>query len=237
MDVLCPPGSFYYLRGGDDGTNSYQAAINNSTVYSIRNGTDQNTQTVSAISGATHRLSFQTKPGKKVTIYWDSVALSSLTNIDYTGVTFNANSVGVNEYNGSESFAGISNFVATVLGITSTGPTSGMSGVISTTFTVTMNGTAVYCGTDVITLTASNGTITVTAAGGSISGNGTGTVAVTPAANQRSFNFTYTPSSSGGKMITFTNGQGWTNPSASTYLSLSTVFRRRLNNRSGSRSM
>jgi lysophospholipase L1-like esterase len=101
------------------------------------------------------------------------------------------------------------------------GPSSGASGVASTTFTVTAGGSSSFSGLQTVTLTANNGTITATAPSGSISNNGTSAVTITPAASATSFTYTYTPASAGSKTISYTNGQGWTNPTASSYTATS----------------
>lgn len=100
--------------------------------------------------------------------------------------------------------------------LVSGGATTGPVGAASSAFTVTRTA-GTFNGLDTITLSASDGSITATAVGGSISNNGTGNVTVTPASIATSCTFTYTPSSTGNKTITFTNGQGWTNPAADSF--------------------
>ncbi len=108
--------------------------------------------------------------------------------------------------------------IAATASISITGPSTGAPGVASSTFTCTLAGGATFTGDQVVTLTASDGTISATASGGSISGNGTGTVAVTAADGQTSFTFTYTPATAGAKTITPTVTEaGWTMPAATNY--------------------
>lgn len=90
--------------------------------------------------------------------------------------------------------------------LTLTGPSSGISGVASTNFTVSTNGT----------LSASN---TVTPSDSS--GGGTFTPAtLTLGPGTTSGTFTYTPGSAGSKSISITNTGGLTNPAALTYTSV-----------------
>lgn len=102
---------------------------------------------------------------------------------------------------------------------TVTGPTTGLANQASEPYTVDL-AKANFMGDQTITLTASDGTITATAAGGSVSGNGTGTVIVSPANNATNFSLVYTPTSSGSKTLTFTNGQSWEDPPTTSYIVL-----------------
>lgn len=87
--------------------------------------------------------------------------------------------------------------------VTTTGPTSGLSGVASTNFTVGANGA--ITGTVIVTPSDGGGGGTFTPTTVSISsGSPTGT-------------FTYTPSSTGAKTISVTNNGSLTNPSNITY--------------------
>lgn len=100
-----------------------------------------------------------------------------------------------------------------------TGPSSGLSGIASSNFTVQLASGATFTGvtttTDTITLNdgGAGGTFTT-----SLGTSGLGPLTSTPTAATSSFTFTYTPSSNGTKTITLTNGQMcWTNPSSLTY--------------------
>ncbi len=103
---------------------------------------------------------------------------------------------------------------------TCAGPSSGVSGVASSVFTVTLAGGSTFTAdSDSVgrqTITLYDG-----GAGGlftpSIGSPGTGTVSVTPTSGS-SFTFTYTPASTGAKTITCsTSIPGWVAPSALTY--------------------
>ena len=95
---------------------------------------------------------------------------------------------------------------------TITGPTTGTPGVATSAYTVTLASGATFTGDQTVTLSVANGTITATAVGGSVSGNGTGSVTVTPAAGATSFTFTRTPATGGSDPTVATNGQGWADP-------------------------
>jgi lysophospholipase L1-like esterase len=99
---------------------------------------------------------------------------------------------------------------------TVSGPSIGRTSEASSAFTVTI-ASASFLGDQTITLTAPSGTIAVTAVGGGISNNGTGVVIVTPTTTATNFTFIYTPAAEGANTVTFTNGQGWSNPAAATY--------------------
>lgn len=101
------------------------------------------------------------------------------------------------------------------------GPSSGTVNTPSTNFTVTFTGSTVIG--DVVVLTANNGNITVTAVGATITNNGTSTVTVTMPASLASFTYTYTPLTTGAKTITYTNNNGWANPSVQSYTSNAAV--------------
>lgn len=101
---------------------------------------------------------------------------------------------------------------------TVSGPSTGKNNAASSNFTVTI-GSAVFLGDQTITLAAPSGTISATAAGGTITNNNTSAVEVTPTADATTFTFTYTPTSEGAKALTFTNDQGWGNPVNVGYLS------------------
>ncbi len=84
-----------------------------------------------------------------------------------------------------------------------------ISGPSAGVYTVTIASGGEFRGQMKIRLAASAGTIDATAAGGTITGDGTATVTVTPAAGETSFTF----EPSGAMTVTFTNAQGWTDPS------------------------
>lgn len=88
-----------------------------------------------------------------------------------------------------------------------------ISGPVAGAYTVTIASGGEFRGQMKIRLTASAGAITATAAGGTIANNGTGTVDVTPVAGATSFTFT----ASAAATISYTNAQGWTNPSSTEY--------------------
>jgi hypothetical protein len=100
---------------------------------------------------------------------------------------------------------------------TVSGPTNGLPNVASSNFTVTLANSGAFDSTTTISIAVPDGTITAVAAGGTITNNGTSSVTVGPAKDSSSFTFTYLPSVEGTKTLTFTNGQGWTNPSSATY--------------------
>jgi len=98
-----------------------------------------------------------------------------------------------------------------------TGPSSGASGSPSTNFVVTLAGGATFTGDQTITLNDGGAGGTFIDSNG---GNSTGPHTVTPTNGVTSFSFTYTPSSSGTKTISYTNGQQcWVNPSSNSYVS------------------
>lgn len=92
------------------------------------------------------------------------------------------------------------------------GPSSGTVGVDSAPFTVTPANSNVFNGLQSITITPPNGTVTITSAGGTVSGN-----TVTPPKDAASFTYTVTRSSAGSAGDTVSNGQGWTNPSPASF--------------------
>lgn len=87
------------------------------------------------------------------------------------------------------------------------------------TLTVTICTGATFTGNQSIRHTASTGTLSVTAAGGTIANNNTGTVTVTPAAGTTSY--TIAPSTT--MTVTHTNAQGYGNPAATVYSSVDTT--------------
>lgn len=150
---------------------------------------------------------------------------ANLYYLDTSGWTLpdmNGNHPGVVGYANMTNY--ITPYVSTT-GYTVSGPSSGLPNVASTDFTLILANSGTFDGaaTSTITIAASNGTITATAASGSITNNGTATVTVKPAVDTSSFTFTYTPTTAGAKTLTFTNGPGWTNPSAATYTALDAV--------------
>ena len=105
---------------------------------------------------------------------------------------------------------------------TTSGPSFGLPAQASAQFALTLANNATFLGDQTVTLSANNGTISAIATGGSISGNGTATVIVTPANSATGFTYTYTPTTDGTKTLTYTNGQGWVNASTSSYIADST---------------
>ena len=101
-------------------------------------------------------------------------------------------------------------------GFTVDGPASGTIGQVSGSFNVDIS-KANFMGDQSITITAPDGVINATAAGGIISANGTDEVTVTPANNATNFSFTYTSASSGSKQLEFSNAQNWKNPDNISY--------------------
>ena len=99
-------------------------------------------------------------------------------------------------------------------GYTVTGPSSGTEGQTSNAFTITFASGAYFNGLQSITLSDSGAGGTFTPSVGSTT---TGSVTVTPTASSTAFTFTYTPATSGAITLAFSNGQGWTDPSAITY--------------------
>lgn len=97
----------------------------------------------------------------------------------------------------------------TISGATS-GDVSSPSGVI----TVAMSGVLLFDATqgNQVTLTASDGTIDVTAVSGTITGDNTIAPATTPADLAKTFTLMYTPATSGVKTITPSNNSGWDDP-------------------------
>lgn len=96
------------------------------------------------------------------------------------------------------------------------GPSGGSVGVASGTFTFVLAGTGEFY-SGVVTMNITGATLNVTAPGGVIVGNGTGSVQVTPADGQTGFTYTITPTSEGTKSVVYTNSQGWTNAANTTY--------------------
>jgi hypothetical protein len=115
----------------------------------------------------------------------------------------------------SDTFALPALFQAIGYGVTVSGPSTGATGQASSTFTASLPyGT--FLSTDSgITVSCSNATINVIAAGGTITGNNSSSVLVKPAAGATSFTFTVTPANSATNSITFSNTQGWVNPTVS----------------------
>lgn len=146
-------------------------------------------------------------------------------------------------------------FIKRVAGITQeynvSGPANGTYNAASTTFTLSLanatvtdfgNGTTptissslTFDGSYGLTLTASAGNITATAAGGTITGNSSRVVNVIPANGQSSFTYIYSPGSGGTKSLLHTNGQGWANITSLFYNALNGLFRRSSGTRVGGR--
>jgi hypothetical protein len=93
-----------------------------------------------------------------------------------------------------------------------TGPVSGTVGVASGNFTVALSAPA--SGSQAVTITSSNSGDTISPSVGSPA---SGAVTVTPPANATSVTFTLLPTSNAARTLTFTNGQGWVNPTPLTY--------------------
>lgn len=100
--------------------------------------------------------------------------------------------------------------VAAATAIAVSGPSTGVSGIASSNFTVSANGTI-------------TGTVVVTPADGGAGGTFTPTTvsisSATPTAT-----FTYTPSSAGAKTLSFTNNGALTNPANLTYTATANPF-------------
>jgi len=119
-----------------------------------------------------------------------------------------ANAIGVWHLNGDTvNSQGVAEAAATA--VTLTGPTSGLTGIASTNFTVGANGTIV-------------GTVTVTPSDSSGGGSFTPT-SVAISSGTLTATFTYTSGSVGVKSISVTNNGGLSNPSAVSYTATSAV--------------
>ncbi len=105
----------------------------------------------------------------------------------------------------------LSTFPLSSAPVISGGAITATVGAATAAFTYTLQSGAFFAGDETVTLTATNGVLTVSAVDGVITGNGTATVTVRPAC-VASFTFTYTPTTPGSKTIVPTNSQGWTNP-------------------------
>ena len=92
-----------------------------------------------------------------------------------------------------------------VTGFTLTGPTSGVSGVASSNFTIGVTGGSTLTGTVTVTPSDAGGGGTFTPTSRALS------------TSALSATFTYTPASTGAKTISITNNGGLTNPSNITY--------------------
>ena len=142
-----------------------------------------------------------TVDGVQLISFADTNALRVVT-AGYTGVYFNVGyGAGSGMWISSLSSADV---VSTATAITTTGPTSGVSGAASTNFTVAANG--------VIT-----GTVRVTPNDASGGGTFTPTFVDISSATP-SLTFTYTPASAGSKTIGSTNNGSLTNPATITYV-------------------
>jgi hypothetical protein len=94
---------------------------------------------------------------------------------------------------------------------TMTGPVTGTAGTASGVFTCQLVGGCTFNGTQSVKVTCPPGvTCNVTAPGGTISGNGTGAVTITPAAGQTGFTYTLSSTGSGAKRISFNGYSGLT---------------------------
>lgn len=94
-------------------------------------------------------------------------------------------------------------------------PSSGVNGVASSAFLLSMS--KVATAGQSITLTATGGALVATASGATITGNGTASVTVTMPAGMFAFTFTYAAATAGAKTVTYTNAQGWANADVSSY--------------------
>lgn len=109
------------------------------------------------------------------------------------------------------------------------GAPQGVAKQASRSFEVARAHGSTFSGTDTVTLTVAEGAFTVTAVGGTVSGNGTGAVTVTPAAGATAFTFTYLPGTPGRKQFVATNGQSWVDaPPLYYYVAAATVIGRGL---------
>jgi hypothetical protein len=167
--------------------------------------------------------SYGTVNGSNLLNSWESVNVFDFSTLGAFDLSDGRGAVWWGLYAGSDIAAATDNtdssiglaFMAPPISVYAvSGPSAATVGVASPTFTVTASD-GLFSGTQTITLTASNGTVSATASGGTISGNGTGMVIVTPALGKSAFTFTYTPATAGTRTITYTNGQGWTDASAS----------------------
>lgn len=97
-------------------------------------------------------------------------------------------------------------------------PAHGTSGTPSAAFTVTLANAGSFSGAQAIVLTGVGGNITATAAGGSISNNGTANVTVTPVSAATNFTFTYNATGGGTSTIRPSTTQSfWTMPNAALF--------------------
>jgi hypothetical protein len=107
-------------------------------------------------------------------------------------------------------------FIAPWAGITAAsysvaGPATGTVNVATSSFTAALAGSCTFNGTQSIKITCPAGvTCTATAPGGTITGNGTGTVTVRPAAGQSGFTYPLTITGTGAKSITYNGYSGGT---------------------------
>jgi hypothetical protein len=104
--------------------------------------------------------------------------------------------------------------IAATTGYTVSGPSSGSGLATSTAFTVTIASGATFTGDETVAISDGGNGGTFTPSVGTASSSN---VTVTPTASTTAFTFTYKPTSSGVKILTFTNGQGWTDASSTTY--------------------
>jgi hypothetical protein len=91
--------------------------------------------------------------------------------------------------------------------------TTGTAGAASPPFTITAT-SGPFNGGQSVTLTSSDATDAIASSTGA---SGTGALTVTPPAGMSTFTFTVTRLTGGTSTITPTNGQGWTNPAATSY--------------------
>lgn len=140
-----------------------------------------------------------------------SPATSSISNttptasFTYTASSAGAKTISVTNNGGLTNPASVTTTasLAAATALSASGPSGGLTGVVSGDFTVTANGTI-------------TGTVVVTPSDGG--GGGTfNPSTVSLSSGSPSTNFTYTPGSAGAKTISFTNNGSLTNPSSRTY--------------------
>lgn len=145
----------------------------------------------------------------------EPIKYAGVNSDDYT-TYFQADGLHPNAAGFRREFAYLAPWFADGAAYSVSGPSGGPVGVASGTFTFVLAGTGEFY-SGVVTMNIAGATLNVTAPGGSIVGNGTSSVQVTPADGQTGFTYTITPTSGGTKSVVYTNSQGWTNAANTTY--------------------